>query len=85
MVKTGDSVVEIPKKEFFLLFKLISSPNRIFTRHQIMDEIWGIDNEADTHTLAVHISRLRERFKNNPDFDIVTVRGLGYKVVKKHE
>lgn len=85
MIKTGDSVIEIPKKEFFLLFKLISSPNRIFTRHQIMDEIWGIDSEADSHTLDVHISRLRERFKDNPDFDIVTVRGLGYKAVKKHE
>lgn len=85
MIKTGDSAIDIPKKEFFLLFKLISSPNRIFTRHQIMDEIWGMDSEADSHTLDVHISRLRERFKDNPDFDIVTVRGLGYKAVKKHE
>lgn len=85
MVKTGDLMIELPKKEFFLLFKLASSPNRIFTRHQIMDEIWGMDSETDTHTLDVHISRLRERFKDNPDFDIVTVRGLGYKVVKKHD
>lgn len=75
--------LELPQKEFFLLYKLVASPGRIFTRRQIMDEIWGIDSDTDTHTLDVHISRLRERFKENPDFDIVTVRGLGYKVVKK--
>lgn len=84
-VKTNTNMIELPQKEFFLLFKLVSSPNRIFTRRQIMDEIWGLDNETDTHTLDVHISRIRERFKNNPDFDIVTVRGLGYKAVEKHE
>lgn len=78
-------VTELPQKEFFLLFKLITSPNRIFTRRQIMDEIWGIESEADTHTLDVHISRIRERFKNNSDFEIITVRGLGYKVVKKND
>lgn len=75
--------LELPQKEFFLLYKLVASPGRIFTRRQIMDEIWGMDSDTDTHTLDVHISRLRERFKENPDFDIVTVRGLGYKVVKK--
>ncbi len=74
---------QLPQKEFYLLYKLISSPNRIFTRRQIMDDIWGPDSEADVHTLEVHISRLRERFKDNPDFDIVTVRGLGYKAVKR--
>lgn len=78
-------VTELPQKEFFLLFKLITSPNRIFTRRQIMDEIWGVETEADTHTLEVHISRIRERFKNNSDFEIITVRGLGYKVVKKND
>lgn len=77
--------VELPQKEFFLLFKLVTSVNRIFTRRQIMDDVWGVDSNADTHTLEVHISRLRDRFKENPDFEIVTVRGLGYKVVKKHE
>jgi len=77
-----DEEYDLPQKEFFLLYKLVSSPNRIFTRRQIMDEIWGLDSEADPHTLVVHISRLRERFKNNPDFEIVTVRGLGYKAVK---
>lgn len=76
---------ELPQKEFFLLYKLVASPNRIFTRRQIMDDVWGVDSEADTHTLEVHISRLRDRFKDNPDFEIVTVRGLGYKAVKKDE
>lgn len=82
-VQTEGSSIELPQKEFFLLYKLAASPNRIFTRRQIMDDVWGIDSDADTHTLEVHISRLRERFKENPDFEIVTVRGLGYKVVKK--
>lgn len=82
-VHTGTQALELPQKEFLLLFKLVSSPNRIFTRRQIMDEIWGPDSEADSHTLDVHISRLREKFKNSPDFDIVTVRGLGYKAVRK--
>ena len=73
----------LPQKEFYLIYKLASSPNRIFTRRQLMDEIWGMDTDTDTHTLDVHINRLRERFRNNPDFEIVTVRGLGYKVVRK--
>lgn len=75
--------LELPQKEFFLLFKLLSSTGRIFTRRQIIDEIWGVDFEADSHTLDVHISRLREKCKNNPDFEIVTHRGLGYKAVRK--
>lgn len=82
VVCRGESV-ELPQKEFYLLFKLLSSMNRIFTRRQIIEEIWGVEFENDTHTLDVHISRLRERFKKNPDFEIVTVRGLGYKAVKK--
>lgn len=82
-VSCGGSTVVLPQKEFYLLYKLTASPNRIFTRRQIMDDVWGMDVETDTHTLDVHISRLRDRFKNNPDFEIVTVRGLGYKVVKK--
>lgn len=77
--------ITLPQKEFYLLFKLVASPNRIFTRRQIMDEIWGVDSEADPHTLEVHISRLRDRIKDNQDFDIVTVRGLGYKAVTKYE
>lgn len=82
-VSYGNSVSVLPQKEFYLMYKLVASPGRIFTRRQIMDDVWGMDVETDTHTLDVHISRLRDRFKNNPDFEIVTVRGLGYKVVKK--
>ena len=75
----------LPQKEFLLLFKLISYPNHIFTRHQLMDEIWGMNSESDIRTVDVHIGRLRERFKDNSDFSILTVRGLGYKAVKKRE
>lgn len=70
----------LPQKEFALLFKLASVPGRIYTRMQLMNEIWGLNTESDMHTLDVHISRLRDRFKDNSDFEIVTVRGLGYKV-----
>ena len=72
----------LPQKEFMLLYKMISYPGKIFTRHQLMDEIWGYDNEGDTHTVDVHIGRLRERFRYNPDFKIVTIRGVGYKAVR---
>ena len=77
----GESFV-LPQKEFMLLYKMAASPGKIFTRHQLMDDIWGYDNESDTHTVDVHIGRLRERFRDNPDFKIVTMRGVGYKVVK---
>ncbi len=73
----------LPQKEFLLLYKMAAAPGRIFTRQQIMDDIWGLDSETDPHTVDVHIGRLRERFRDNPDFEIVTMRGLGYKVVKK--
>ena len=76
-------VVELPKKEFMLLFKLLSYPNKIFTRRQLMDEIWDMDSESDERTVDVHINRLRDRFRRNNDFEIVTVRGLGYKAVKR--
>ena len=77
----GESSV-LPQKEFMLLYKLASFPGRIFTRQQLMDEIWGYDSESDTHTVDVHIGRLRERFRDNKDFKIVTMRGVGYKVAK---
>ena len=73
----------LPQKEFMLLYKMISYPGRIFTRHQLMDEIWGYENDGDTHTVDVHIGRLRERFRDNPDFRIVTIRGVGYKAVRQ--
>lgn len=75
----------LPQKEFLLLYKLLSYPGIAFTRMQLMDEIWGMDSQTDEHTVSVHISRLRERFAHWPEFDIVTVRGLGYKAVKHEE
>ncbi|WP_456318437.1 response regulator transcription factor [Priestia megaterium] len=82
-VSREQTVITLPQKEFYLLFKLLSYPNMIFTRLQLMDEIWGMENETDDHTLNVHINRLRDRFRDWPEFEIVTIRGLGYKVVKK--
>lgn len=81
-VLTAGETVVLPQKEFMLLYKMVSYPGRIFTRQQLMDEIWGYDSDSDTHTVDVHIGRLRERFRNNPDFKIVTMRGVGYKAVK---
>ena len=72
----------LPQKEFMLLYKMASYPGRIFTRQQLMDDVWGYDSDSDTHTVDVHIGRLRDRFRDNPDFKIVTMRGVGYKVVK---
>lgn len=74
----------LPQKEFYLLYKLLSYPNKIFTRPQLMDEIWGMFSETDERTVNTHINRLRDRFADCTDFEIVTVRGLGYKAVKKH-
>ena len=73
----------LPQKEFMLLYKMLSYPGKTFTRNQLMDDIWGYENESDTHTVDVHIGRLRDRFRDNPDFKIVTMRGLGYKAVRK--
>ncbi len=73
----------LPQKEFLLLFKLLSYPNKIFTRRQLMDELWDMDSDTDERTVDVHINRLRERFRDCEDFEIVTVRGLGYKAVKR--
>lgn len=81
-VNTESESMILPQKEFMLLYKLVSYPGRIFTRHQLMDEIWGYDSESDTHTVDVHIARLRERFRDSKDFKIVTMRGVGYKVEK---
>ena len=80
-VSHPDGEDELPQKEFLLLFKFLSYPNKIFTRRQLMDEIWDMDSESDERTVDVHISRLRERYRNSTDFEIVTVRGLGYKAV----
>lgn len=80
VIADGQSL-QLPQKEFYLLFKLLSYPNKIFTRAQLMDEIWGMDSETDERTVDVHINRLRDKFKDSRDFDLVTVRGLGYKAV----
>lgn len=77
----GQSAV-LPLKEFMLLYKMASFPGRIFTRQQLMDDIWGYDSDTDTHTVDVHIGRLRDRFRDSKDFKIITMRGVGYKVVK---
>jgi len=77
----GENSIELPQKEFYLLYKLVSYPNKVFTRNQLMDEIWGVDSPSDSQTIDVHINRLRRNFNNNNDFEIVTVRGLGYKAV----
>ena len=81
-VTTGEQVFNLPQKEFMLLYKMASYPGKIFTRQQLMDEIWGYDSDSDTHTVDVHIGRLRDRFRDSADFKIVTIRGVGYKVVR---
>ncbi len=78
-VKIQEKTQDLPPKEFYLLYKLLSSPNHIFTRLELVDEIWGMDSEADERTVDSHIKKLRRKFEECPDFEIVTVRGLGYK------
>ena len=82
-VSRGGETQELPQKEFLLLYKLLSYPGKIFTRIQLMDEIWGADSDTGWETVTVHIGRLRKRFESWPEFEIVSVRGLGYKAVKK--
>ena len=84
-VTKGNEKIELPQKEFYLLYKLLSYPNKIFTRMQLMDDIWGMDVKSDEQTVNVHIRRLREKFSNYDEFEIVTVRGLGYKAVRKDD
>ena len=82
-VTRGDEMQELPQKEFLLLYKLLSYPGKIFTRIQLMDEIWGADSETGWETVTVHVGRLRKRFEGWSEFEIESVRGLGYKAVKK--
>ena len=82
VTKNGEVTV-LPQKEFMLLYKLLSYPGQIFTRIQLMDEIWGTDSETGWETVTVHVGRLRKRFEGWEEFEIVAVRGLGYKAVKK--
>lgn len=82
-VTRGDEVQVLPQKEFMLLYKLLSYPGQIFTRIQLMDEIWGTDSETGWESVTVHVGRLRKRFEGWNEFEIVAVRGLGYKAVKQ--
>ena len=82
-VTRNGEVQELPQKEFMLLYKLLSYPGKIFTRIQLMDEIWGMESDTCWETVTVHIGRLRKRFEGWAEFEIVSVRGLGYKAVKK--
>ena len=83
VVTRGENAVALPQKEFQLLHMLLSYPNKILTRNALMDEIWGYESETDSRTVDVHIKRLREKFADTPDFEIETIRGLGYKAVIK--
>ena len=82
VIKDGKTQT-LPQKEIMLLYKLLSNPNKIFTRIQLMDEIWGTDSDTGWETLTVHIGRLRKRFEDFDEFEIQSVRGLGYRLVKK--
>ncbi len=82
-VSRNNEVIELPQKEFLLLYKLLSYPGKIFTRIQLMDEIWGNDSESGWETVTVHVNRLRKRFEGWKEFEIIAVRGLGYKAIKK--
>lgn len=84
-VSKNDQEILLPKKEFQLLFKLVSFPNRIFTKQQLFEEIWGLESESMDHTITVHINRLRNKFSEFDEFEIVTIRNLGYKVVVNDE
>lgn len=81
-VSRPGETVTLPQKEFLLLYKLLSYPGKIFTRIQLMDEIWGAESDSGWETVTVHIGRLRRHFENWSEFEIVSVRGLGYKAVK---
>lgn len=78
-VKVQEEIFEMPPKEFYLLFKLLSNPGKIFTRLELMDEIWGMDTDVDDRTIDSHIKKLRRKFEHCADFEIMTIRGLGYK------
>ncbi len=82
-VRRPGEEMELPQKEFLLLYKLLSYPGKIFTRIQLMDEIWGAESNSGWETVTVHIGRLRKRFQDWPEFELEAVRGLGYKAVKR--
>lgn len=83
IVSRGDEVHALPQKEFLLLYLLLSFPGKIYTRIQLMDEIWGVESNTGWETVTVHVARLRKRFVEWPEFEIESVRGLGYRAVKR--
>ena len=76
-----DKVYNLAQKEFYLLYKLLSTPNTIFTRQELIEEVWGLESESDYRTVDVHIKRIREKMKDVDEFEIVTIRGIGYKTI----
>lgn len=82
-VITGQTAQILPRREFMLLYKLLADCGRAFTKLQLLDDIWGYQSDADPHTVEVHIGRLRHRFADNPDFSIQTIRGMGYRAVRR--
>lgn len=80
-ISNKDTSLSLPKKEFELLFKLLSYPDQIFTRNQLLDEIWGYDSESSEDTIKTHMNRLRNKCKSFEGFQLLTVKGLGYKAV----
>ena len=82
-VTRGNTVIELPTKEFRLLYLLLSYPNKIFTKENILDKVWGYTSESDETTVRTHMNRLRSKFENFPEFELVTIRGVGYKAVIK--
>lgn len=84
VTKNGESQT-LPKKEFYLLYKLLSYPDKIFTRLQLMDEIWGMESNTIDTTVNTHINRLRNKFGDWPEFEILAIRGIGYKAVIHHK
>lgn len=76
-----DKVYNLAQKEFYLLYKLLSTPNTIFTRQELIEEVWGLENDSDYRTVDVHIKRIREKMKDVDEFEIVTIRGIGYKAI----
>ncbi len=81
-IKYDGKEIQLPQKEFYILYKLMSYPGKTFTRQKLMEEIWGMDTDSEERTVDVHVNRIRDRLKDNKDIKIITVHGLGYKMVK---
>ncbi len=82
-VKKQEKVYQLTQKEFYLLYKLLSTPDTIYKRQDLIEEIWGLENDSDFRTVDVHIKRLREKLEDIKEFEIVTIRGIGYKAIIK--